>query len=156
MQEFYNADGKTTIVLTAIHALCLAPMLSVYRALDVGKKRFIDLCIGQMLSILISDAISFMSASLVLKKMPSLEIALLTLAVQTLLCIVWTLSADFLWHKWVPAQKVAVLYSDGRAYESISELHLDSDSFEVVESVCVDGYEGSGKALADKIESLMK
>lgn len=151
MQQLYNADGKTTIVLTAIHVICLAPMLNVYKALDVGKKRFVDLCIGQMLSILISDAISFMSASLVLKELPSVEVALVTLAFQTALCILWTLSATVLWHKWVPAQKVAVLYSDEKAYESIGELHLDSDSFSVVKTVCVDELVESGKDIADSL-----
>ncbi len=151
MQQLYNADGKTTIVLTAIHVICLAPMLSVYRALDVGKKRFVDLCIGQMLSIVISDAISFLSASLVLKELPSVEVTLITLAFQTALCVLWTLSATVLWHKWVPAQKVAVLYSDEKAYESIGELHLDSDSFNVVKTICVDEFEESGKAIVDSI-----
>lgn len=154
MQQLYNADGKTTIVLTAIHVICLAPLLSVYRALDIGKKRFADLCIGQMLSILISDAISFLSASLVLKELPSVEIALVTLAFQTALCVLWTLSATALWKKWVPAQKVAVLYADEKAYESIGELHLDSDSFNVAETVCVDNFEDNGKVIADSIKGV--
>ena len=39
MQELYLIDGKTTIVLTAIHALCLGTLLLTYHALDIGKKR---------------------------------------------------------------------------------------------------------------------
>ncbi|MBP3376672.1 MAG: sugar transferase, partial [Clostridia bacterium] len=154
MQELYNADGKTTIVLTAIHVICLAPLLSVYRALDIGKKRFADLCIGQILSIMISDAISFMSASLVLKALPHIEISILTLLFQITLCVVWTLSATILWKKWVPAQKVAVLYADEKAYESIGELHLDSDSFNVVKTICVDSFEDNGKAITDSIDGV--
>jgi hypothetical protein len=107
-----------------------------------------------MLSILISDAISFLSASLVLKGLPHFEISLITLLIQTALCITWTLSATVLWKKWVPAQKVAVLYSDEKAYESIGELHLDSDSFEVVKTVCIDGLEENGKAIADMVSGV--
>ena len=154
MQEHYNADGKTTIVLTAIHILCLAPLLSVYRALEVEKKRSVDLCIGQMLSIVISDAITFLSASLVLKGLPRIEISIVTLLLQIFLCVIWTLSATALVKRWIPAQKVAVLYSDEKAYESIGELHLDSDSFDVVQTICIDGYEENGKSITDTLSGI--
>lgn len=154
MQELYGVDGKTTIVLTAIHAICLAPLLNVYRALDVGKKRYIDLCIGQMLSILISDAISFLSASLVLKAMPPIEVTVLIFLSQLVLCLAWTLTAKSLWNKWVPAQRVAVLYSDEKAYESMGELHLDERSFNVVRTVYVDGLESDGESLASELSDL--
>ena len=154
MQELYGVDGKTTIVLTAIHAICLAPLLNVYKALEVGKKRYVDLCIGQMLSILISDAISFLSASLVLKALPSVEITVIIFLSQLVLCLAWTLTAKSLWNKWVPAQRVAVLYCDEKAYESMGELHLDERSFDVVRTVYVEGAETDGERIASELSDL--
>ncbi len=135
MQELYHIDGKTTIVLTAIYAICLTTLLRAYHALDIGKKRPLDLCIGQMLSVIISDCATLLSASLVLKALPHMGIAGITLLCQVVLCTVWTLSANALYTRWVPAQKVAVLYSDEKAYESIDELHLDRDRYEVVKTL---------------------
>ncbi len=135
MQEIYLLDGKTTIVLTAIHALCLGTLLLTYHALDIGKKRSLDLVIGQLLSVIISDAASLLSASLVLKTLPHMGIAALTLLCQGVLCVIWSVSATALYNAWVPAKRVAVLYSDEKAYESMGELHLDKKRYRVVTNV---------------------
>lgn len=135
MQGLYLIDGKTTIVLTAIHALCLGTLLLTYHALDIGKKRPLDLVIGQLLSVIISDAASLLSASLVLKTLPHMGIAGVTLLCQGILCVLWSVSATWLYNVWVPAKRVAVLYSDERAYESMGELHLDKKRYRVVKTV---------------------
>lgn len=135
MQGLYLIDGKTTIVLTAIHALCLGTLLLTYHALDIGKKRPLDLVIGQLLSVIISDAASLLSASLVLKTLPHMGIAGVTLLCQSILCVLWSVSATWLYNVWVPAKRVAVLYSDERAYESMDELHLDKKRYRVVKTV---------------------
>ncbi len=135
MQQLYRADGKTTIVLAAIHALCLGSLLLTYHALDVGKKRSIDLFIGQILSIIISDAASLLSASLVLKTLPHMGISAVTLLCQALLSAFWTVSANEMYRRWVPAKRVAILYSDERAYESVGELRLDKKCYRVVATV---------------------
>ncbi len=135
MQELYKVDGKTTIVLAVIHGLCLATLLMTYHALDIGRKRPLDLCIGQLLSIIISDFASLLSASLVLKTLPHMGISGVTLLCQIILCIIWTLSATSLYNRWIPAKRVAVLYSDEKAYESMGELHLDKNRYEVVTTV---------------------
>ncbi len=135
MQERYLVDGKTTIVLTAIHALTLGTLLLTYHALDVGKKRPLDLVIGQLLSVIISDAASLLSASLVLKTLPHMGISALTLLCQGIICIFFSLSATGMFRAWVPAKRVAVLYSDEKAYESMGELHLDKKRYRVVTTV---------------------
>ena len=135
MQELYLVDGKTTIVLTAIHALTLGTLLLTYHALDIGKKRPLDLVIGQLLSVIISDAASLLSASLVLKTLPHMGIAALTLLCQGVVCVLWSVSATSLFNALVPAKRVALIYSDGRAYESMGELYLDKKRYRIVATV---------------------
>jgi exopolysaccharide biosynthesis polyprenyl glycosylphosphotransferase len=153
MQERYLVDGKTTIVLTAIHALCLGTLLLTYHALDVGKKRTLDLVIGQLLSVIISDAASLLSASLVLKTLPHMGVSAVALLCQGVVCVLWSASATGLYNVLVPAKRVAVLYSDERAYESMGELHLDKKRYRVVTTVDLTDTE---KSCADIVSALPK
>lgn len=141
MQQGYGAFAQTTMMLVFIFLLCLVALLKTYGALEVGRKRISDLFIGQLLSICVSDGAVFLSAILVIKQIPHLGIVLVAFLTQVAFSLLWSVSANKLHCRCFPPKRVAILYIDENAYDSMSELHLSSSLFQVEKVVNLSGLE---------------
>lgn len=154
LQQGYGPFAQTTLMLVFIFLLCFVALLRTYGALEIGKKRITDLFIGQALSICVSDAVVFLSAMLVLKQFPQLGIVVLALLIQMAFSLLWSFSANTLYYRWFPAKRVAILYIDENAYESMSELHLSSSRFQVEQVISLQGREHRLREILEQIRDM--
>ena len=154
IQAGYGPYAQTTLMLTFIFLLCLVSLLRTYGALEVGRKRILDLFIGQFLSICVSDGVVFLSAILVIKQLPHIGIILVALLIQLAFSLVWSFSANSLYFRWFPPKRVAILYIDENAYESMSELHLSSTRFQAERIINLRGLESRLPEILGQLDDL--
>jgi len=150
----YGPLAQTTLMLAFIFGLCFVMLLRTYGALEIGRKRIPDLFIGQALSICISDAVVFLCAVLVLKGIPNIWIVLITLVSQLAFGLLWSLSANRLYFHWFPPKRVAVLYIDENAYESMAELHLAPQRFRIVKILNLKEFEADTKEILSRVSDV--
>ena len=129
---FYRRGNWAVIALFVVLYMLFAKL---YDGLKISSYRISEMIYSQGLSLLMSDVISYVVVWLLMRRIPEILPALVTMLVQLVLTALWSLVA----HKWYfrvfPPRRTAVIYGERRSIEKlIGEYGLDK-KFEVCTTV---------------------
>ena len=154
LQSNFAIYAQTTMMLTIVYGGMLFCMHRTYGSLQPESYKIIDCFVGQILSLVISDAAVVTVLSLLLKGLPHLGILALMLAVQIIFALFWCVTANKLYYKLNPPMKTAIVYDNERALESIQEIHLQDNKFNVTSVINARDYADDSAGLSNRLRNV--
>ena len=122
MQDNVRFFAQTSFLLFVIYSIILFWMHGTYESMRVDAVKLVHVMTGQLLSLLISDAMLLMLCTLAIRALPNLWIFSAVFAVQAIISLVWCKLAHRLYYSITPPKRVALVYDqeeDRHAFDEI-------------------------------------
>lgn len=147
-RKFYNGhmrvpyDVKGNYMIAAVYGIILLLFSNVYSGLKVGYLRAWDLAYSQILTSLSANFMMYLQIVLLIKAFYSPFPLIVMLLAETLVIIVWSISATRLYQFVYPSRKVLLVYGERPSTALMDKLHTRTDRFVICQSVHIsDGLE---------------
>lgn len=139
--QFEDVNDKYgDLVIIALFVFLYVVFARVYDAFLISLNRISEMIYSQSLAILISDSILFLVIWVLCQRFPNPLPALLALALQLGLSIIWSVLAHKSYYKRFPAKKSLIIYEYRQSMERLIHEYGLEKKFDIKKTVKIDDY----------------
>lgn len=130
IDPFYE---KGTLLLMLVYILLIFFFTNIYGGYKVGVYRITDIVYSQLISLLLTNTITYFQLSLIAREMLNLIGIIVMTSLQTLCIVLWSYIANRIYIKLNPVMKVVVIFGNSDVSRFIEKLKLRSDKYDIVD-----------------------
>ncbi len=122
-------------VVIAIYASVLFLFFKVYGGFKIGYLRRTDVLFSQILSILGSNAITYLQISLILRDFAAIPPMLLLTGIELVILLCWTFLSGKIYFMLYPPRRLAIVYGSPAAAALVMKMSYRVDKYMICESI---------------------
>lgn len=133
----YPFLGKGNLLLVVVYAVLLAFFLQIYSGYKFGYLKTGDIIFSQILSIVITNGITYFQISLIGRSLFAVKPILMMTLVDALFVSFWSYMAGAIYHKMYPPHNTLMIYGSSMADTLSRKIEQRSDKYQIKEMVDV-------------------
>lgn len=106
-------------LIAFIYIIILGLFFIIYRAISISTTKLSEIVYSQFLAVLFTNIITYLQLSLLIKKLYPINGFIFILLVQSIFCLVFSMFASRLYHRFMPPLKTLLLFEND--YNELSE-----------------------------------
>lgn len=133
----YPFLGKGNLLVIAIYMILLAFFLQVYSGFKFGYLKFGDILLSQILSIIITNFITYLQISLIGRALLNITPMLVLTVADIFIAAIWSYIASLIYHKMYPPHNTLMIYGSKMADSLERKMRKRSDKYQIKDVVDV-------------------
>ena len=133
----YPFLGKGNLLVIAIYMILLAFFLQVYSGFKFGYLKFGDIILSQILSIVITNFITYLQISLIGRALLNITPMVVLTIADIIIAAVWSYIASLIYHKMYPPHNTLMIYGSKMADSLERKMRKRSDKYQIKDVVDV-------------------
>lgn len=133
----YPFLGKGNLLVIVIYAILLAFFLQVYSGYKFGYLKYGDLILSQILSIVITNFITYLQISLIGRTLFQITPMMVLTLVDIFIIAIWSYIASVIYHKMYPPYNTLMIYGSKMADSLERKMRKRSDKYKIKNMVDV-------------------
>lgn len=133
----YPFLGKGNLLVIAIYMILLAFFLQVYSGFKFGYLKFGDILLSQILSIIITNFITYLQISLIGRSLLDIKPMAGLTVIDVFITAVWSYVASLIYHKMYPPHNTLMIYGSKMADSLERKMRKRSDKYQIKDVVDV-------------------
>lgn len=151
----YPFLGKGNLLVVTIYAVLLAFFMQIYSGYKFGYLKIGDIIFSQVLSILITNIITYFQISLIGRSLFYVRPMLILTLVDILIAILWSAIAIYIYRKMYPPHNTLVIYGSKMADSLVRKMNRRPDKYRIKELVDVNTGLDSLKVKIDECDAVL-
>lgn len=133
----YPFLGKGNLLVIAVYMILLAFFFQVYSGFKFGYLKFGDILLSQILSIIITNFITYLQISLIGRSLLGITPMIVLTVVDIFITAVWSCIASIIYHKMYPPHNTLMIYGSKMADSLERKMRKRSDKYQIKDVVDV-------------------
>lgn len=133
----YPFLGKGNLLVIAVYMILLAFFFQVYSGFKFGYLKFGDILLSQILSIIITNFITYLQISLIGRTFLGITPMIVLTVVDIFITAAWSCIASIIYHKMYPPHNTLMIYGSKMADSLERKMRKRSDKYQIKDVVDV-------------------